>query len=324
MLNQSASSHDFLFCAEESRRLDQFVTERLPDYSRSFYAALIKNGLIRVNQQQVKAGYRLRNGDRISVTLPVASAPGVAPEPMPLTILFEDEYLLIVNKPAGLVVHPGAGNTQGTLVSGLLNYTRQLSSVGGPNRPGLVHRLDKDTSGVLIVAKSNPAHWRLSALFAERKVEKEYRAIVWGLPDPSEGIIDAALRRSPANRQKYIVHQAGRSARTRYRVVEDFHLMAEVALILETGRTHQARVHLAYLGHPVVGDRLYGGGKSGGHFNQAERTHIEAVFRLVHRQLLHAWRIRFRHPFRDVEIEVRAPLPEDFVAVGNILRKSHG
>ncbi len=302
-------------------RLDVWLTARLSNYSRAKLAQFIKSERVLVNQQPSKAGYRVRAGDYIEVYLLEPEAPGLEPEPMNLSILYEDEYFLAINKPPGLVVHPGAGNRQGTLVHGLLHYTKYLSTVGGADRPGLVHRLDKDTSGVLLVAKSDEAHWRLSELFKQRAVYKEYWALVWGCPNPTEGIIDAALHRSPNNRQKFVAGVIGRPARTRYWVREDFGEMAFVHLQLETGRTHQARVHLQYIGNPVVGDVTYGGGKRNLHPISKERlVVVQKVITMVTRQMLHAVRIRFKHPWNKQQISIEAPLPADFAQVLNFLR----
>jgi len=301
-------------------RLDIFLTEKMPGFSRSRIVGLIKTAKILVNQQASKAGYRLRSADTIQILNVPEPDLTIQPEDLPLEVLYEDEYLLAINKKAGMIVHPGAGIRLGTLVGALLHYTRELSSLGGSERPGLIHRLDKDTSGVLIVAKNNEAHWKMSRLFAERRIYKQYRAIVYGVPQSSEGLIEAPLRRSQYNRQIFTVNPGGRPARTRFTVLKDYRIMAYLALVLETGRTHQARVHLQSIGHPVVGDRAYGGGvrlrPTGPVIDLPLLKKVQAA---VERQLLHACLLRFQHPFKGVEVEITAPLPDDFSRILNIL-----
>ncbi|MDD5231408.1 MAG: RluA family pseudouridine synthase [Candidatus Marinimicrobia bacterium] len=302
------------------KRLDVFLTGKMPEYSRSHIAGFIKDGIVLINGQKTKAGYRLREDDTIQVLeMPEPLGP-IQPEDLPLEILYEDEHLLAINKKPGMVVHPGAGIRQGTLISALLHYTNELSSVGGNERPGLVHRLDKDTSGVIIVAKNNEAHWKMSRLFAERRVFKQYRAIVYGVPKTTEGLIDAPIRRSQHNRQMFTINNRGRPARTRFTLLKDYRIMAFLAVVLETGRTHQARVHLQSIGHPVVGDPVYGGGiRKGTSVNARDVTLLKMVQAAVERQLLHAYSLRFRHPFDATDIEIKAPLPVDFIRILNIL-----
>jgi len=302
------------------KRLDVFLSEQIPSISRSRLSTMIKNGHVFVNQKTAKSGYRLREADAIQVIHEPESPLQIQPENIPLDVLYEDEYLLVINKQPGLVVHPGAGIRQGTLVSALLHYTNELSSVGGSDRPGLVHRLDKDTSGVLVVAKSIEAHWKMSRLFANRQVYKQYRAIVFGVPHPPEGLIDAPLRRCQHNRQMFMVDDGGRPARSRYTVLKNFRIMAYLAVVLETGRTHQARVHLQSIGHPVIGDVVYGGGaRKGPSVNAKDVSLLKSVQAALTRQMLHAHLLKFRHPFTDIEIEIEAPLPTDFTRILNIL-----
>jgi len=306
--------------AAVGKRLDVFLTEQLSALSRTKIGALIKNGQVLVNQQVSKSGYRLRETDSIRVFIEPEPPSQIQPENIPLDVLYEDEYLLAINKQPGMVVHPGAGIRQGTLVSALLHYTNELSSVGGRDRPGLVHRLDKDTSGVLVVAKNDEAHWKMSSLFANRQVFKQYRAIVYGVPQSTEGLIDAPLRRCQYNRQMFRVDSSGRPARSRYTVLKDFRIMAYLAVVLETGRTHQARVHLQSIGHPVIGDAVYGGGaRKGPSVAVKDNALLKNVQAAVTRQMLHAHLLKFRHPFTDNEIEIEAPLPDDFTRILNIL-----
>jgi 23S rRNA pseudouridine1911/1915/1917 synthase len=306
-----------------SVRLDLYLAQKIKSISRSKISQWIREAYVSVNEQKVKPGLQLKAGDLIGVRLPVPELARILPVEMNLTILYEDDRYLALNKPKGLVVHPGAGNLQGTLVSGLLHYTEQLSTVGGAHRPGLVHRLDKDTTGVLIIAKDDDAHWKLGNLFSERKVYKEYRALVWGTPEPAAGVIEQAIGRSPVNRQKFIVTANGKFARTRYAVLRASPIISELKAILETGRTHQIRIHLSYLGHPVVGDQLYGG-KNRSLINLAKKYQDlgKQVLAQTDRQLLHAYRLRFLHPMLKKEIEITAPIPEDFKAIQSLLWNS--
>ncbi|MDD5764975.1 MAG: RluA family pseudouridine synthase [Candidatus Marinimicrobia bacterium] len=305
---------------ESDMRLDIYLSDRIKTLSRSKISNLIRAGFVKVNRATVKSGYSLRTGDEISVVLPSPEPREIPPENIPIRILYEDEYFIAIDKAPGMVVHPGAGVLLGTLTGALRNYTSQLSLVNGPMKPGLVHRLDKDTSGVIIAAKTDEAHWKIARLFAERQIYKEYRALVWGTPEPNIGLIDAPIGRSQNNRKKFTVTQSGRNARTRYEVLQDFDIMSFLKVILETGRTHQIRVHFAHVGHPVVGDPTYGGGiKYLLRNTKAENDLGNRVMTLIRRQMLHAHRIRFVHPLIDKEIEIVAPIPEDFLAVEKML-----
>jgi len=306
------------------KRLDVYLSERIVELSRSKIYNLIREGNIIVNSFTSKPGYNLKQNDVIEVTLPEPTPSEIIAEEIPLSILYEDEYYIAVDKPAGMVVHPGAGHFFGTLVSALVSYTTELSSVGGKLRPGLVHRLDKDTSGIVVAAKTDEAHWKLSKLFAERSVFKEYRAFVWGFPKPESGLINAPIGRSNKNRKKFIVSDSGREARTRYVTISNFGIISFIKLILETGRTHQARVHLDFIGYPVVGDLIYGGGLR--HLRCLQKKEVDPgklVLSKVERQMLHAFRIRFCHPFKDKDVEIEAPLPEDFINIESILRTGY-
>ncbi|MGZ5020976.1 MAG: RluA family pseudouridine synthase [Chthoniobacterales bacterium] len=279
-------------------RLDRFLALELPQFSRSRLQALIEQGLVRLNGKQPRAREIVRTDDVIQVEIPPLEKIEAQPEAIPLEILFEDDDLLVVNKPAGMVVHPGAGNREHTLVNALLAHCSSLSGIGGKERPGIVHRLDKETSGCLVVAKNDAAHRELSKQFAARTMKKTYLALVSGRLKKTSGTIDAPIARHPIHRQRMAIAKSarGRSAKTEYRVLRAGKEMSLVECELHSGRTHQIRVHLAHLGHPVVGDKLY-----------AAKTAKEYP-----RQMLHAWRLGFAHPRTNEWKVFEAALPPDF------------
>jgi len=293
-------------------RLDQFLAGQL-GWSRARLQKLLKSGRVLVNGVLRPAAYRVREGDSVAVAVPAPALSHLAPEPLPLAILFEDDDLLVVNKPPGLVVHPGAGHRAGTLLNALVHHCPTLKDIGEVSRPGLVHRLDKDTSGLLVVAKTALAHANLVAQFQAHAIAKEYQALVWGRLPEAEGMIDKEVGRHPTVRRKMSVHpRRGKAAVTFWRVLKEFPgPLTLVALSPQTGRTHQLRVHLASEGHPVLGDAAYGGGVSrlGGH------PRLLALKPLVRRQLLHAWRLQVTHPRTGAPLTWEAPLPADFQAV---------
>jgi 23S rRNA pseudouridine1911/1915/1917 synthase len=286
---------------------------------------LIKNGAVLVDDAVVKPSHRMMFGSTVTVHVPETEPATLAAEAMPLHILYEDEHCFAVNKPVGVVVHPGAGNVRGTLAAGLLNYTQQLSTISGDLRPGLVHRLDKNTSGVLIVAKTDEAHWKLAKLFANRQIYKEYRALVWGVPEPAEAVIEKPIGRSQRDRKVFTISPQGRPARSRYKVLRDFEIIALLQVLLETGRTHQIRVHMKDLGHPVVGDTIYGYSGSSRFLEAFPKRYFDLgkqVIARADRQMLHAYRLKFSHPFSRNEIEIIAPIPKDMEAIIAILNKA--
>ena len=286
-------------------RLDRFLQSELPGHSRALLQKLIGQGHVLVNGTPGKSSHRMQLGDRVSVEIPPPRPLEAAPEAIPLEVLFEDGDLIVVNKPAGMVVHPAAGNAEHTLVNALLHHCRgQLAGIGGVQRPGIVHRLDKGTSGCLVVAKSDAAHQSLVAQFKSRAVKKIYRAVCWGKFERASGRIETVIGRSGHDRKKMSAKAArGRPSLTDYRVLKQLAAFALVELTLHTGRTHQIRVHMAHIGHPVVGDSVYGRARSTLH---APRSTIS-----VARPLLHAYNLGFRHPRSGEFIEFIAPVPKE-------------
>lgn len=307
------TDYSFVVSQELSgQRLDLFLTKVIPDFSRSHLQAVIKEGLVLVNGSPVKPSCETRAGDMVTVKI-FGPDPDQAlkPEPMSLDILFEDEELLIVNKPAGLVVHPGAGHREGTLVHGLLAHSPRLAAQGSPLRPGIVHRLDKDTSGAMVIAKTERAYLNLIKQFKERRIRKRYLALVYGSPAKSEGEISTLLGRHPTERKKIAVLQkGGREAVSRWRVEKDWGEAALLLVQIETGRTHQIRVQLSHIGHPVVGDQTYGGGR--GRAKNIKSAPVRELMLGAERQMLHATLLEFIHPFTGEALSATAPLPEDF------------
>jgi 23S rRNA pseudouridine1911/1915/1917 synthase len=286
--------------------LDVFLRRKLPDLSRGAIQRLLAEGNIRVDGKIVKPTHHPRTGETVVIQRPEISPAPAQPEAMPLDILYEDADLVVLNKPAGLVVHPAAGHREHTLVNALLHHCRgQLSGIGGVARPGIVHRLDKETSGCIVAAKNDTAHLQLSAQFAGRDVEKIYLAVACGRMPRLTGHIDASIARDPAHRQRMAVSgRKGREARTSYRVLERWAQATLVELELHTGRTHQIRVHLRHLGFPVAGDRVYGRG--------ATARLKEAAGYSAPRPLLHARRLTLTHPRNGKRMTFEAPLPADF------------
>ncbi|WP_227767046.1 RluA family pseudouridine synthase [Zhaonella formicivorans] len=300
---------NFLITAEDSgKRLDRYLTEQLPELSRSRIQELIGAGQVQVNHQAVKANYKLKKDDAVTVVIPAPEPLEVLPEAIPLDILYEDGDLLVVNKPQGMVVHPAAGNYSGTLVNALLYHCRDLSGINGILRPGIVHRIDKDTSGVLVVAKNDAAHRHLAKQIKEHSVTRTYLALVHGTIKEQSGRIEAPIGRDPRERKRMaVVDKNGKEAVTSYTVLERFVDYTYLQLRLKTGRTHQIRVHMAYLGHPVVGDPKYGPQKP--HFG-------------LEGQALHASTLGFVHPRTGAYLEFTAPLPQYFADLLEKLRKT--
>jgi len=300
-----------------SGRLDTFLRGEFPAVSRGTIQRLIEEGHIRVNGRTVKPTHHPRAGEEIEVHWPEARPAEAQPEEIPLDILFEDKDLLVLNKPPGLVVHPSAGHEEHTLVNALLHHCEgQLSGIGGVARPGIVHRLDKETSGCLVVAKNDAAHLALAEQFAGRTTEKIYHAIVCGEVSREEGEIRAAIARHPSHRKRMAVADGrGREAWTSYRVLERLRASTLLEARLHTGRTHQIRVHFQHLGFPVAGDATYG--------SRQNARLIEATGYSAPRQMLHAWKLGFLHPRKQKQMSFEAPWPEDFEAALAALRSEN-
>lgn len=278
-------------------RLDRALAQLLPAFSRARLQTLIRDGVVTVNGKIPRPRDLVQTGDMVELREPEIEKVDAQPEQISLDVIFEDDDLLVLNKPAGIVMHPGAGHAQHTLVNALLAHCQNLSGIGGKERPGIVHRLDKETSGALVVAKNDATHRDLSSQFAARTMTKIYLALVAGILRKSSGVIDKAIARHPVHRQRMsIARRQGRSAKTEYRVLRSGNDISLVECILHSGRTHQIRVHLHHLGHPVLGDKLYGGKRAGD----------------FPRQMLHAWKLAFRHPRSGEEMSFEAPVPLDF------------
>jgi len=302
-------------------RIDTYLQGRFPRFSRTAMQKLVKEGAVTVNGKLVKPSYEVGSGDRIQLILPPPEVSQIEPEPIPLTILYEDEYLLAVDKPANMVVHPARGYRHGTLVNALAHYCRDLSHGDDPVRPGIVHRLDKDTTGVIIVAKTDETHWRLALQFERRRIHKEYRAVIEGELDLDRDKIDEPIGAHRFVRERYSVSkQIGREAVTVYEVIERLAGFSYVRLLPETGRTHQLRVHMSFLRHPVVGDTLYGARR----ITVGELLGSDDKTAAIGRFALHARRIQFRHPITAAPMTIEAPLPDDFQMLLNTLRKRAG
>jgi len=310
-------SETYTFVADdedEGERLDSFLSGEIPELSRSRIQKSIKSGECLVNDTPVvKPSYKLRLGDLVELSFSPPRPLEVVPEPIPLDIVFEDEWLVVVNKPAGMVTHPAPGHHSGTLVNALLHHCDNLSGIGGVIRPGIVHRLDAGTSGLLVVAKNDKAHISLSRQIMQREVQRTYVAIVWGKMPQESGTIDAPLGRSKRDRKRIaVLHEGGKRAVTHYSVVDTIEPFQYIKLNLETGRTHQIRVHLSSLGHPVLGDPVYGGRRiRRGNLSKREEQRARGALELIDRQALHAAVLEFEHPATGDRMRFEAPLPQD-------------
>jgi 23S rRNA pseudouridine1911/1915/1917 synthase len=303
---------------DSGKRLDFLVASRIVDCSRSFAATLIRDGKIRIQGVVKKPGYRVRAGEEICGHIPFPEPSPFKPEPIPIDILHEDDDIIVVNKQPGLVVHPAPGHLSGTLVNGLLYHCPMLEGIGGELRPGIVHRLDKDTSGVLVVAKNSRAHHRLSDQFKRRTIKKKYLALVYGKMKADSGTISLPIGRHPVDRKKMSTHsKKSRNAETTWKVKERFILATLIDIDLKTGRTHQIRVHCAAINHPVMGDPVYGGRR------KRIKIEINKDHRLsVPRQMLHARSLEFTHPSTQTILCFEAPIPSDMLDTITALRST--
>ncbi|GMV96133.1 MAG: RluA family pseudouridine synthase [Phycisphaerae bacterium] len=307
------------------RRLDKYLHARFPRLSRTLIQRLIKTGVVTINGKPTKASYEPDGGDRVDLVIPPPEPYEVIPEPMPLDIVYEDDHILALNKPKGIIVHPSHGTQTGTLANGLAWYAKSLSHGDDPFRPGIVHRLDKNTTGIMLVAKTDEAHWRLSLQFERRTVLKTYLGVVEGGPQLDRDVIHQPLAVHPTIKDRYIVpgahpkwgHKLSKEAITEYEVVERFKGYSLVHLHPRTGRTHQLRVHMSYIGHPLAGDTFYGGH----HVSEKHLAGTGSEFPLTSQQALHAFRIRFVHPIAERTMELEAPPPPEMARLIHLLRQ---
>lgn len=313
----------------EGERIDRLLANTLPDRSRSFLKRLVEDGCLAVSGDSgrtiVEPSYRVKPGERFLLRIPASVDPEPLGEDIPLDVVFEDDDLIVINKPPGLVVHPAPGNLTGTLVNALIAHCgNSLKGIGGVRRPGIVHRLDKNTSGLMVSAKTGPAHEGLTKQFSDHTIERAYAAFVWGMPNPSHGSMDGNIGRSPRNRKKMAVLPAGgKTARTNYRT-EAAYAAGAASLVecrLETGRTHQIRVHMAHLGNPVIGDPVYGGGATRARQAPLSDAAVDVISRLD-RQALHARLLGFEHPVSGEFLRFETSLPDDLEKLAGILRGS--
>lgn len=292
---------------EKAVRIDRFLAEKYPDFSRSYLQKLLKDQAVSVEGRPVKANYKVQPGAEIRIEIPELEPLDIKPEAIPLDILYEDEYLLVINKPKGMVVHPAAGHTEGTLVNAVMAHCGEnLSGINGVLRPGIVHRIDKDTTGALLVCKEDSVHRDLAEQLKEHSIKRRYRAVVRGNLKEDKGTVEGPIGRHPTDRKKMAVnHKNGKSAVTHYRVLERFGQYTYVECRLETGRTHQIRVHMSSIGHPLLGDTVYGSAR--------DPFHLQG-------QALHAMILGFCHPVTNDYMEFEAPLPEYFLKLLEKLR----
>jgi 23S rRNA pseudouridine1911/1915/1917 synthase len=311
---------------EKKKRIDFFLANTLENTTRSRIQKLIKAELLKVNGNVVKSNYLIEPNDEIELTIPVSPRPdNIEPENIPLEIIYEDEHLIIINKPHGMVVHPSPGNYTGTLVHALRYYTGELSSANGDLRAGIVHRIDKDTSGLLIIAKSEEVHSHIAKQFAAHSTEREYWAVCWGKFKDSTGEIVGNIARSNKDRKIFTVSETkGKTAHTFYEVLEEFNFLSLIKLKLKTGRTHQIRVHLSHVNHNIFGDHIYGGRRINyGYEYPKIKSRVNNLLKLIDRQALHAKTIGFVHPITKEKMSFDSELPQDMQGLLNELRREN-
>ncbi len=301
---------------KKKERLDVFLTHHVENATRNKVQRAIEKGMVFVDGKTVRSSHQVSPGETIHITLPKSPPQKAAPENIPLDILYEDDELLVVNKPAGMVTHPAHGNYSGTLVNALLYHCNHLPTLNDATRPGIVHRLDKDTSGVMVIAKTEFAHAQLAKQFSDRTTSREYWAVVWGTFHEKQGLIEAELGRSKSDRKKMAVVKEGKHAATEYSVIEQFEYLSLVRLKLQTGRTHQIRVHLAHVNHPVFGDPTYNGRHIvAGPGTSKQKAEVQQLLKLISRQALHAKTLGFVHPKTHREMSFDSNLPADISSV---------
>ena len=324
-------SHQFVVQKNESGRLDVYLADRLSGRSRSGIQKLINGGHVLVNSRTHRPGHQVQPGDRVSVYIPAPEPADIAAEQIPLDILYEDNQIIVVNKAKGMTVHPAPGSKHGTLVNAILAHSSDLSGIGGVQRPGIVHRLDKDTSGLLVVAKTDAAHSSLQAQIRSRTADRRYLALVWGAAKFNEAVVDAPIGRHPTDRQKMSVirdtdRYSARKAVTHLKVLDRYNHFTLLEAKLDTGRTHQIRVHCSFIGHPVVGDPTYGGKKRTlpASYGKIERRELTGLIDDLRGQALHALSLSFDHPTTNQRLSFEAPVPPDMNALINWLKSNKG
>ena len=312
--------NDILIVDKSGIRLDKFLADNTDEHSRTQLQKYIKNGNVTVNGEIKPVNYRLNIDDKIQIDIldEIPENDFVEPQEIPIDIVFEDDDIIVINKQAGMTVHPGTGNKDGTLANALAFHCKQLSDINGPIRPGIVHRLDKDTSGIIIVVKTNFAHMKLAEQFANRLVKKVYYGITWGNWKEQAGLIDQPIARKRTDPTSFIVNVAGKKAQTNYQIIKETQYFSHVNYSPKTGRTHQIRVHSAFIGNPIIGDVKYGGGLSRikGYIPEITKK-MEMLFKIVKRHILHAQKISFAHPRSEREMSFEAILPDDILDVIN-------
>jgi 23S rRNA pseudouridine1911/1915/1917 synthase len=322
----SATPTEFVVKARvAARRVDAYLHGRFPDYSRSVIQKVIDAGAVEVNGQKVKASYKVQLDDHVKIWLPELDDSPPAPEDIPLKVVYEDESLVVIDKPPGMVVHPAKGHHTGTLINALQFHFDQLSTVGGSSRPGLVHRLDRDTTGLILVAKDDLSHAGMARQFEERTIDKEYLALVYGIPERDSDYIEKRIGQHPTHREKMAIRReedGGKEAKTFYEIVERFHGFALLRVKLFTGRTHQIRVHLTHIGHPIVADKLYSGRDRFTIDDVAGERNTESSKVLLDRQALHAHTLCLVHPLSGEKLNFASPLPADFLVAVEALRSA--
>ncbi len=309
---------------DAGKRLDKILPAKFPDHSRAYYQKLIETQAVTVNGNPVRASFQVKPDDEIVIQLIPESQPEILAEDIPLDVVYEDDHIIVVNKPAGLVVHPGAGVPDGTLVNALLHHCDHLASTGGPLRPGIVHRLDKNTSGLLVAAKTDMAYLKLSKQFADKTAYRIYLALVWGIPDESEGQIETLVNRSKRDRKLFTVAESGKTAITHFSVIRNYGFLSLLELQLKTGRTHQIRIHANYIHHPIFGDPEYHGRSKqiSGIQNSDYRILAKRLLGQMPYQALHAHKLGLIHPESGKECLFSAAPPDNFQLIIDELEAS--